>query len=134
MRHIRGRLILTVALTLMSVLLLLPTMVGEKNLPEWWKSVLPSKRLSLGLDLKGGVHLVFEVESDKAVEVELKHIADNVRRGLEDEGAVVDRVEASPGQPDRHDDDRVRVHLASAASTFARKASLVEVPSRFSRC
>lgn len=114
MRHIRGRLILTVAFTLLSVLLLVPTLVGEKNLPEWWKSVLPAKRLSLGLDLKGGVHLVFEVESDKAVEVELKHIADNVRRGLEDEGAVVDRVEAVPGAPDRHDDDRVRVHFAAA--------------------
>ncbi len=114
MRHIRGRLILTVALTLASLLMLAPTLMGDRKLPEWWKAALPSKKLSLGLDLKGGVHLVFEVESEKAVEVELKHIADTVRRGLEDEGVVVDRVEAIPGDPGRHDDDRVKVELASA--------------------
>jgi preprotein translocase subunit SecD len=37
-------------------------------MPDWWKKSMPSKGIVLGLDLQGGLHLVFEVEGDKAVE------------------------------------------------------------------
>ncbi|PIP36545.1 MAG: hypothetical protein COX20_05165, partial [Desulfobacterales bacterium CG23_combo_of_CG06-09_8_20_14_all_52_9] len=32
--------------------------------PNWW----PKKRINLGLDLQGGMHLVLEVDAQKAVE------------------------------------------------------------------
>src|SRR4030042_4083842 len=38
-------------------------------MPEWWKETMPDKGIVLGLDLQGGLHLVFEVEGDKAVEI-----------------------------------------------------------------
>ena len=37
-------------------------------MPDWWKTYLPSKGVNLGLDLQGGIHLVLEVEGDKAVQ------------------------------------------------------------------
>ena len=43
---------------------LLPTLV---NVPLWWQGTLPSEKISLGLDLQGGMHLLMEVDSEKAV-------------------------------------------------------------------
>ncbi len=38
-------------------------------LPPWVKRVFPNKGIVLGLDLQGGIHLVLEVEEDRAVEI-----------------------------------------------------------------
>lgn len=57
---------------------LLPSAVDD--LPDWWKSFLPSQPISLGLDLRGGIHLVLEVESDKAVENRVDLLIDQIRR------------------------------------------------------
>lgn len=51
---------------LISVMFLVPSVVSE--LPGWWNSYLPSQGLYLGLDLRGGIHMVLDVEVDKAVE------------------------------------------------------------------
>ena len=40
-----------------------------KELPKWLRSVLPDKGITLGLDLQGGIHLVLEVEEERAVEI-----------------------------------------------------------------
>lgn len=53
---------------LVAVVFFLPNTPLFKYMPEWWKKSLPSKGIILGLDLQGGLHLVFEVEGDKAVE------------------------------------------------------------------
>jgi len=37
-------------------------------MPQWWKNVMPSKAITLGLDLQGGIHLILKVEGEKAVE------------------------------------------------------------------
>jgi len=36
--------------------------------PEFWAKNLPASPLRLGLDLQGGLHLVLEVEAEKAIE------------------------------------------------------------------
>ncbi len=53
---------------LVAVIFFLPNTPLFKYMPEWWKKSLPSKGIILGLDLQGGLHLVFEVEGEKAVE------------------------------------------------------------------
>src|SRR5512140_2518027 len=53
---------------LIAVVFFLPNTPLFKYMPEWWKKSMPSKGIVLGLDLQGGLHLVFEVEGDKAVE------------------------------------------------------------------
>ena len=50
------------------------------------------EKISLGLDLQGGMHLVLEVETEKAVEFSMEQKADNVKHGLENEDIEVDRV------------------------------------------
>lgn len=51
-----------------AVIFFLPNTPLFKFMPDWWKNTMPSKGIVLGLDLQGGLHLVFEVEGDKAVE------------------------------------------------------------------
>lgn len=53
---------------LVAVIFFLPNTPLFKFMPDWWKKSMPSKGIVLGLDLQGGLHLVFEVEGDKAVE------------------------------------------------------------------
>lgn len=43
---------------------------------------MPDKGITLGLDLQGGVHLVFEVEGDRAVEITTERLAQSVRDSL----------------------------------------------------
>jgi len=52
-----------------AITLFLPSMPGVRDsLPDWWKNnrVLGNK-ISLGLDLQGGMHLVYQVQTDQAV-------------------------------------------------------------------
>src|SRR3990172_7591652 len=53
---------------LIATVFFLPNTPLFKFMPEWWQKNMPSKGIVLGLDLQGGLHLVFEVEGDKAVE------------------------------------------------------------------
>lgn len=53
---------------LVAAVFFLPNTPLFKYMPEWWKNGMPNKGIILGLDLQGGLHLVFEVEGDKAVE------------------------------------------------------------------
>ena len=52
-------------LVLMAVAFLLPTFISDK-LPDWYTKYVDAE-IKLGLDLQGGIHLVYEVEVDKAV-------------------------------------------------------------------
>lgn len=44
-------------------------------MPQWWKDTMPDKGIVLGLDLQGGVHLVYEVDGEKAAEITTERIA-----------------------------------------------------------
>ena len=52
------------------------------------------ERIALGLDLQGGMHLVLEVQTGKAVEASLERIADDIKRDIQNEDYEVDRVSA----------------------------------------
>ncbi|WP_456370634.1 protein translocase subunit SecD [Thermodesulfatator atlanticus] len=53
-------------LTVLSVLFVLPSFYP--NLPSWYYKYVYPYRLKLGLDLQGGMHLVLQVDVDKAIE------------------------------------------------------------------
>ena len=59
---------------------LVPSLGG--TLPNWWSSLLPKDKIHLGLDLQGGMHLVLEVEANKAVESSLERIIEEMRQDL----------------------------------------------------
>ena len=89
------RALLVLVLTLGAIIYLVPSAVG--TLPEWWTSLLlPSRKIHLGLDLRGGAHLLMSVDMEKALEKALDQNADELRRVLREEkvaGVEVVRTE-----------------------------------------
>ncbi len=70
------------AIIVVSLLLLAPTL--SEKLPAWWPSFL-SEKIRMGLDLQGGMHLVLEVDADKAVASSIERASqDLVRKMRED--------------------------------------------------
>jgi len=70
MKKIRGRLLLLLLFVVVSVICFLPSIPDlYQALPVWARSILPNKGIALGLDLQGGIHLVMEVDEDRAVEI-----------------------------------------------------------------
>ena len=54
----------------------------SKTLPSWWPNMLPEEKIHLGLDLKGGMHLVLEVQAQRAVESHLERTIEDIKYGL----------------------------------------------------
>ncbi len=70
MKKVGGRLALLAFVVVVSFIFFLPSYQPlYRQLPDWLKTVLPNKGITLGLDLQGGIHLVLEVEEDRAVEL-----------------------------------------------------------------
>ncbi|MDP2618739.1 MAG: protein translocase subunit SecD [Hyphomicrobiales bacterium] len=63
------------------ILFSLPNFVPVREL-GWIPSWLPHKQLVLGLDLQGGVHLLWEVDTASVIDSRLKNLRDDVRSTL----------------------------------------------------
>jgi preprotein translocase subunit SecD len=74
------RITLIIGFIALSCIYLVPTLMPQ--LPSWWKGLLPKDKISLGLDLQGGTHLVMEVETQKAVEGTLDLVATDLEDTL----------------------------------------------------
>ena len=74
---------------IVTLVYLLPTFV---NVPQWWKGTLPSEKISLGLDLQGGMHLLMAVDSAKAVENTIERYTSELEELLFEEGIPFDHV------------------------------------------
>jgi len=61
--------------------------------PSWWPSAV-SQPMNLGLDLKGGIHLVVDVNVEKAVEHSVEEDVDTVRRVLRENKLRYSRLDA----------------------------------------
>jgi preprotein translocase subunit SecD len=82
-KNLRWKLLLTVAvLILFSVVGIYPILASVFHLPA--PQAVMDKQLKLGLDLKGGVHLVLRVKTDTALRVEtelqMQRVADAARK------------------------------------------------------
>ncbi len=89
-KDLAWRMSLVFVFILLSLFFLTPTMVT--HLPDWWKGFMPKDKISLGLDLQGGTHLVLEVETQKAVEGYLDLIAGDLEEALRAQNIHVKRV------------------------------------------
>jgi preprotein translocase subunit SecD len=70
MKKVGGRLTLLALVVVLSVIFFIPSYQPfYQALPDWLKKVMPNKGITLGLDLQGGIHLVMEVDEDRAVEI-----------------------------------------------------------------
>ena len=67
MKTYSWRPVVVILVLLTAVVYLMPTVqMALKKMPE--PTLWPKKKINLGLDLQGGMHLVLEVDTDKAVE------------------------------------------------------------------
>src|SRR3569832_2035830 len=72
-------------LTVLSVVVLIPSLAdwsrSSDRLPEWFKKTF-TRKIALGLDLQGGLHLVYEVQVDKAVSDKADRLAAQIEEKL----------------------------------------------------
>lgn len=71
------RLTLVSAAVVLAIILFIPSMPGIKktDLPSWWLG----NRINLGLDLQGGMHLIYQVQTEKAVESHTGRLVTSLR-------------------------------------------------------
>ena len=91
LRSLKWRLIIYAAVTLFAILLFLPTLGFD--LPPWFYKIIPTEKIHLGLDLQGGMHLILEVEAEKAVESYVERVKNNLKDDLRDKGVPVGKIE-----------------------------------------
>jgi preprotein translocase subunit SecD len=71
-KSIQWRLALIALSVAVALFLFVPSTPLSAGLPDWWRQSVP--KISLGLDLRGGSHLVMEVDTAKAVEASVDNI------------------------------------------------------------
>ncbi|MDH5542201.1 MAG: protein translocase subunit SecD [Nitrospinota bacterium] len=78
-------------------------------------SALPlEKKIKLGLDLQGGMYLVYEVETDKAIQLKLERLRNEIKDALENDGIGVGHMDTEGG-------NSLRVVLANPDDTVSAK-------------
>ena len=98
MKKLSWRAIVIAAVILAAIIYVIPTFR-----PGIW----PHKKINLGLDLQGGMHLALEVEADKAVENTIERIGQELRSLLRKEHIRYESIE-------REDAVKLSVKVADA--------------------
>ena len=68
-----------------SILFAVPNLFSERSLSTSYPGWLPSQRVSLGLDLQGGSHLLLEVQVDEVMVERMDALVDDTRNALRGE-------------------------------------------------
>jgi preprotein translocase subunit SecD len=93
MKKVGGRLLLLALVVVLSVFFFIPSYQPfYQGLPAWLKQVMPNKGITLGLDLQGGIHLVMEVDEDRAVEIAVDRSVVSLQDVLLDKKIPVESV------------------------------------------
>jgi len=94
-KDIRVRVVFTLIVTVAALIYLVPTLVPE--LPLSMKPYFPKDKIRLGLDLQGGMHLVLEVQTEKAVESTVERLSNNLKETLMDKNIRFKNLERVKG-------------------------------------
>ncbi|MFZ5451529.1 MAG: protein translocase subunit SecD [Thermodesulfobacteriota bacterium] len=86
LRAVRLKFLFLFLLTIIAILFVLPSF--PVGLPAWWQQHV-SRGLNLGLDLKGGMHLVLEVDMDSAITNALNRTIPELKEMAEKRGLAV---------------------------------------------
>jgi preprotein translocase subunit SecD len=86
-------------LTVLAGLYLVPTVVKDERQPAFVKKYF-TKKIQLGLDLQGGLHIVYEVNIDKAVASKVDRIATDIEDKLRKDKGVTGLVVNREGRDD----------------------------------
>jgi preprotein translocase subunit SecD len=111
------------ALVLVSGVYLVPTFVSEDHLPAWFTRIF-DKRVKLGLDLQGGLHIVYRVDLDKVIDDK----AGELKRDIEAKLAEL-KIEATVETP--RPNPAARVPLGSVIIVAKDEANRKKIDDKF---
>jgi SecD/SecF fusion protein len=92
LRFARWKVFSIVAMTLLAVLIVVPSMLPPASRDALRKALpgfIPVESIVLGLDLQGGAHLLYEVDQNDVVRTALSNLRDDVRRTLREENVRI---------------------------------------------
>ncbi|MEN6375887.1 MAG: protein translocase subunit SecD [Smithella sp.] len=79
-KSLKLRIAITAVVCLAALYFLVPTFISQ--IPSPWNEYFPKEKIHLGLDLQGGMHLVLEVDSEKALESLVERMAGDLKESL----------------------------------------------------
>src|SRR4030042_6607687 len=94
LRAVRLKFLFLFILPLIGLVFVLPSLTGK--LPGWWEKHV-SRGLNLGLDLKGGMHLILQVDLEQAINNALNRTSRNLQEMAEKQGLAVKPGEVAKG-------------------------------------
>lgn len=89
-KSLKIRMIITATACLAAIYFLMPSFF---QLPAPWNDYFPKEKIHLGLDLQGGMHLVLEVDTQKALELKMERIAVSMKEALIDNKVRFRKIE-----------------------------------------
>jgi len=94
-RNLKWKSLLILLIMVVAFIYLAPSVVGEMS--GLLGKILPQDKIHLGLDLQGGMHLVLEVEGQKAVESYVERIKGDLSEDLKRKRIFTPRIERIKG-------------------------------------
>ncbi len=94
-KSIKLRAALAIIVFLAALVYLLPSF--DLPLPETWKKYLPTDKIHLGLDLQGGMHLVLEVDTQKAIEATVERMTHDLKEAMMENKVRFRNIERKAG-------------------------------------
>jgi preprotein translocase subunit SecD len=100
---------------------IIPSIFPTESLPSLFPGILPRpEKVNLGLDLQGGMHLVLEVQAEKAVENSTERLREEVQR-------LLDKEKIEVAQLTREGTTGIVLRVAKAADRDKAQRTLGEV-------
>ncbi len=94
-KSLKIRLAITLIVCLAALYFLIPTFIPD--IPSPWNQYLPKEKIHLGLDLQGGMHLVLEIDTDKALEAMMERTSNDLKESLMESKVRFRKVEKAKG-------------------------------------
>jgi preprotein translocase subunit SecD len=94
-RNLKWKSLLILLIMVVAFIYLAPSVVGEMS--GLLGKILPQDKIHLGLDLQGGMHLVLEVEGQKAVESYVERIKGDLKEDLKKKRIFTPMIERIKG-------------------------------------
>jgi preprotein translocase subunit SecD len=94
-KSLKIRMAITVIVCLAALYFLVPTFITQ--IPAPWNDYFPKDKIHLGLDLQGGMHLVLEIDTEKALESMVERMSNDLKESLMESKARFRKIEKSKG-------------------------------------
>ncbi|MEE9911072.1 MAG: protein translocase subunit SecD [Deltaproteobacteria bacterium] len=94
-KSLKIRIAIAAVVCLVALYFLIPTFISD--IPAPWNKYVPQEKVHLGLDLQGGMHLVLEIDTDKAMEAMMERTANDLKESLMESKVRFRKVEKATG-------------------------------------